>query len=223
MKNFLCLHFKFYFRKNLLALSLLIVPFTPALGFIKLGFVIAERILYLPSIGFSALIAIGYFKLLKKSPKILPIFLSLLLIFHALKTHHRSLEWQTEHKLFHAALKVVPKNAKVYYNIARISSESRDIEKSLRFYQAAIALHPNYESAHMNLGNLYRELQQHERAKFHLMKSVEILEEFPTAWMNLGIVQAVLKEFEASEKSYLKALSYRKNYANCFYNMGEWK
>lgn len=140
--------------------------------------------------------------------------------FHALKTHQRSMDWINEHKLFHSALKVVPGNAKVYYNIARISSESNDVEKSLKFYRKAIQLHPNYESAHMNLGNLYRELHQYEKAKYHLKKAVDILEEFPTAWMNLGIVQNVLKEHQEAERSYFKALSYRKNYANCFYNLG---
>lgn len=205
-------------------MALLITPFTPALGLIKVGFVIAERILYIPSIGFAILIAIGFKKLYKKFKPFriaLIVFLAFVLIIHSLKTYQRSLEWRFESDLFNSALKIVPNNAKVYYNIARISSEGKDVEKSVKFYQHAIKLHPNYESAHMNLGNLYRELQQFERAKFHLMKAVEILEEFPTAWMNLGIVLAMLKEFEASERSYMKALSYRKNYANCYYNMGE--
>ena len=137
-----------------------------------------------------------------------------------MKTYQRSLEWSNEQQLFYSALKVVPRNAKVYYNIARISSEVKDVETSLKFYRKAIQLHPNYESAHMNLGNLYRELQKYQKAKFHLQKAVEILEEFPTAWMNLGIVQNVLKEHQEAEQSYFKALSYRKNYANCFYNLG---
>jgi tetratricopeptide (TPR) repeat protein len=202
---------------------LILVPFLPATGIIKLGFVIAERILYIPSMGFSLLVAIGIRSLLKKfaNQKILIyIMFTIFILFHSLKTYHRSMEWTTENRLFYSALKVVPRNAKVYYNIARISSEVKDVKTSVKFYQKAIQLHPNYESAHMNLGNIYRELQQHQKAKFHLQKAVEILEEFPTAWMNLGIVQAVLKEHANAERSYFKALSYRKNYANCFYNLG---
>lgn len=142
------------------------------------------------------------------------------LSFHSMKTFHRALQWRNENDLFFSALKVVPGNAKVYYNIARISSEAKDLKTSEKFYRTATQLHPNYESAHMNLGNVYRELHQYQKAKFHLLKAVEILEEFPTAWMNLGIVQNVLKEHQEAEKSYFKALSYRKNYANCFYNLG---
>lgn len=195
----------------------------PATGVIKVGFVIAERILYIPSIGFSLLVAIGLRNILKRYSDqriVIYILFGIFLSCHSMKTYHRSMEWATEQKLFYSALKVVPRNAKVYYNIARISSEMKDVEKSMTFYRYAIHLHPTYESAHMNLGNIYREMHQYQKAKFHLQKAVEILEEFPTAWMNLGIVQAVLKEHQESEQSYFKALSYRRNYANCYYNLG---
>lgn len=145
---------------------------------------------------------------------------AIVLTFHSLKTYYRAQDWTNERQLFYSALKVVPNNAKVYYNIAKISSEVNEVETSLKFYLKAIQLHENYEAAHMNVGNLYRELHQYQKAKFHLQKAVEILEDFPTAWMNLGIVQNVLKEHEASEQSYFKALSYRSNYANCHYNLG---
>lgn len=201
----------------------MIVPFLPASGIINVGFVIAERILYISSIGFSVLIAVGMCNLLKnfsKQKTIIHICFGLLLSFHALKTYNRSIEWTNEYQLFYSALKIVPRNAKVYYNIARISSETNDVETSVKFYQKAIELYPRYESAHMNLGNLFREQKKFQKAKFHLQTAVEISKEFPTAWMNLGIVQAVLKEHEDAENSYFKALSYRKNYANCFYNLG---
>jgi protein O-mannosyl-transferase len=211
------------FRNILISLSLLIIPFLPASGIIRVGFVIAERLLYIPSIGFSLLVAIGFNKIIKRNSrnKTVPhLFFILFLTFLSFKTYHRSFEWTTEYKLFSSALKVVPKNAKVYYNMGRITSELQEPETSIKFYEKAIQLWPRYESAHMNLGNLYREQNQFQKAKFHLQTAVEILENFPTAWMNLGIVYAHLKDHEKSELSYFKALSYRKNYANCFYNLG---
>jgi protein O-mannosyl-transferase len=144
----------------------------------------------------------------------------ILVLINTMKSYERSMDWTTEHRLFHSALNIVPNNGKLYYNIARIASDRKDINKAMTFYKKAIQLHPNYESAHMNLGNLYRETNDYHKAEFHLQRSVEILEEFPTAWMNLGIVQAMLKDFRASEKSYFKAISYKKNYANCYYNLG---
>jgi protein O-mannosyl-transferase len=147
------------FRKILIALALISVSFIPASGVIKVGFVIAERLLYIPSIGFSLLIALGLSNLLKKFSNfrvLIYIMFGAFLSFHALKSYHRGMEWTSEYRLFYSALKVVPRNAKVYYNIARTvtRSENKDVETSIKFYKKAIQLYPHYESAHMNLGKL---------------------------------------------------------------------
>lgn len=43
------------------SLSLMILPFIPASNlFFPVGFVVAERILYTPSMGFSMLVALGF-------------------------------------------------------------------------------------------------------------------------------------------------------------------
>ncbi len=48
-------------RQTLFALSLVILPFLPASNlFFAVGFVVAERVLYLPSMGMCLLVAIGY-------------------------------------------------------------------------------------------------------------------------------------------------------------------
>ena len=46
----------------LMSLSLLILPFLPASNlFFPVGFVLAERVLYIPSMGFCLLVALGMF------------------------------------------------------------------------------------------------------------------------------------------------------------------
>lgn len=54
-----------YCRSVILAVSLIVIPFLPASNiFYPVGFVIAERILYIPSAGYCLLIVIGFKKLL---------------------------------------------------------------------------------------------------------------------------------------------------------------
>ena len=49
-----------FFRSALLGLAFMIIPFLPASNvFFRVGFVVAERILYLPSIGFVILLVTG--------------------------------------------------------------------------------------------------------------------------------------------------------------------
>ena len=48
----------------MMCLALVIIPFVPATNiFFKVGFVIAERVLYLPSAGYCLLVAFGFNKL----------------------------------------------------------------------------------------------------------------------------------------------------------------
>lgn len=110
-----------HFKQNLniiLAFGLTVIPFLPASGIINVGFVIAERVLYIPSIGFCLLIA-NVFVFLhdtvdgKLIQKVLKCMLMLLFVFYLLRTRERATEWLTEEQLFTSALQVCPKNAKV--------------------------------------------------------------------------------------------------------------
>lgn len=205
-----------------MALVILIVPFLPASGIVKVGFVIAERILYVPSLGFVFLIAIGVDKLRRKiDQRILYSFTTLICLIFIFKTRHRSSEWMSEESLFESGLEVCPRNAKVHYNIARLASSNQNNSKALKHYHEAIELYPNYGAALMNLGNLLRENNDLAMAEELLIKSIEFLDSTKsTAWMNLGIVQAQQKRYYEAEESYFRALSLRKNFAVCYYNLG---
>lgn len=97
-----------------LSLSLLIVPFVPATNlFFYVGFVIAERVLYVPSMGFCLLVTVGvralYVKAQKRFLKNL-VFCSTaaLIVFYGLKTVVRNGDWQNEEMLYRSGIKVNP-------------------------------------------------------------------------------------------------------------------
>ncbi|KAI8130415.1 Transmembrane and TPR repeat-containing protein [Lucilia cuprina] len=223
---YLCISVCLYkYQYNFVAvfgLLLIIIPFLPASGVIKVGFVIAERVLYVPSIGHCYLVSCGFMYLQEKIKyrKTLSFGFIVLVLIFILRCRQRSTQWLTEEKLFTSALAVCPNNAKVHYNIARLSADMKNNAQAFVHYHKAIELYPAYDSALMNLGNLYRETGDLRKAEIYLQKSLEVTPDLPAAWMNLGIVQAASKQFKESLISYKKALKYRKNYPNCYYNMG---
>lgn len=209
-------------RHVLKGLALMIIPFLPASGMIRVGFVIAERVLYIPSIGFCYLVTIGCARLFRKLKFRTATglgFLALCVLF-SLRTLQRSAYWSNEHLLFRSALRVVPNNAKVHYNIARLATDEGDRNRAFTFYRQALELYPEYEAAHMNLGNLYRDEHNYSMALKHLKKAVEIHDDFHTAWMNLGIVHAAMKNHKEALMCYKRALAKRRRYPNCVFNLG---
>lgn len=115
MLIFVCV---FKYQSNFLSvfgLMLIIIPFLPASGILKVGFVIAERVLYVPSIGYCFLVAYGFMTLYVhcKFRNILSFGFTVLVLVFIVRCRQRSVEWLTEEKLFSSALNVCPNNAKV--------------------------------------------------------------------------------------------------------------
>lgn len=111
-----------YLQCSSFALVLLIVPFIPATNlFFYVGFVIAERILYIPSTGFCLLVAQGFCCLLARCQdslhgkiyrRFLWLFFTLVVVSHSWRTIRRNADWQTEESLYRSGLHINPAKGK---------------------------------------------------------------------------------------------------------------
>ncbi|KAM9319222.1 protein O-mannosyl-transferase TMTC4 [Gastrophryne carolinensis] len=206
-----------------MGLGFLIIPFLPASNiFFRVGFAIAERVLYLPSVGYCMLVTYGYSRACKhfNKKKLVTLAVLGLLAINILRCIHRSNQWKSEELLFQSALFVCPLNAKVHYNVGKNLADQGHQTDAIKFYREAVRLNPKYVHAMNNLGNILKEKEELNEAEQLLFRAVSIQPDFSAAWMNLGIVQNSLKRFEEAEKSYLTAIKYRKKYPDCYYNLG---
>ncbi|XP_078231607.1 protein O-mannosyl-transferase TMTC4 isoform X5 [Callithrix jacchus] len=206
-----------------LGLGFLVIPFLPASNlFFRVGFVVAERVLYLPSVGYCVLLTFGFGALSKHTRKkkfIAAVMLGIVLI-NMLRCVVRSGQWRSEEQLFRSALSVCPLNAKVHYNIGKNLADKGNQTAAIRYYREAVRLNPKYVHAMNNLGNILKERNELQEAEELLSLAVQIQPDFAAAWMNLGIVQNSLKRFEAAEQSYRTAIKHRRKYPDCYYNLG---
>ncbi|XP_018584638.1 protein O-mannosyl-transferase TMTC4 [Scleropages formosus] len=212
-------------RRNLtFGLVLLVVPFLPASNlFFRVGFVIAERVLYLSTAGYCLILtyALSRFCFLWRNYKMLlrAALLGLICVNMA-RCAFRSQQWRSEQNLFTSALSICPLNAKVHYNVGKNLADRGNQSAAVRYYREAVRLHPKYVHAMNNLGNILKEKNELLEAEQLLSKAVHIQPDFAAAWMNLGIVQNSLKKFEDAEQSYWNAIRFRKKYPDCYYNLG---
>lgn len=128
----------------LLSISLLALPFLPAANlFFYVGFVVAERILYLPSVGYCLLVGLGLGRILdsrrtvttstttnpnsnaatsvnvksqiKRRIVIFLVFIVILLF--CVKTVNRNMDWKNEESLYRSAVKINPPKGKKHQQI----------------------------------------------------------------------------------------------------------
>uniref|UniRef100_A0A3P8Y5B0 dolichyl-phosphate-mannose--protein mannosyltransferase n=1 Tax=Esox lucius TaxID=8010 RepID=A0A3P8Y5B0_ESOLU len=210
-------------RTLTLGLVLLVVPFLPACNiFFRVGFVVAERVLYLSSAGYCMLLAyaLGCCCCRWSKHKIFTCVMGLLLIDNIQGQKSKFHQWRSEQSLFTSALSVCPLNAKVHYNVGKNLADRGNTSAAIKYYREAVRLHPTYVHAMNNLGNILKERNELVEAEDLLAKAVHIQPDFAAAWMNLGIVQNSLRKFEEAEQSYWNAIRFRKKYPDCYYNLG---
>lgn len=226
-------------KSVIMALSLMVLPFIPASNlFFPVGFVVAERVLYVPSMGFCVLVAHG-FKILSQKwnlKKLSWLLLGILLSTHAVKTFHRNWDWESEYTLFTAALKVNKNNAKLWNNVGHALENQNNYTTALRYFLQATRVQPDDIGAHMNVGRTYKNLNKSREAEQaylvakSLMPQVIPGKKYATrvapnhlnVYINLAnLIRANESRLEEADQLYRQAISMRPDFKQAYISRGE--
>uniref|UniRef100_A0A182XA40 Uncharacterized protein n=1 Tax=Anopheles quadriannulatus TaxID=34691 RepID=A0A182XA40_ANOQN len=171
-----------------LGFLLLVLPFLPATNLVvTVGFVVAERVLYIPSMGCLILVVYGAQRLWERlDARLRRPFLLLTIVLLAagcLKTIARNQDWSSREALLRSGLKTLPHNAKMHYNFGNFLRDSSRPEPAIAHYREALRLWPTYASAHNNIGTL---MPQFATAEYHFREAIKYASEHINAHYNLG-------------------------------------
>ncbi|XP_074554804.1 protein O-mannosyl-transferase TMTC1 [Halichoeres trimaculatus] len=201
----LCLHCILSLQKQesrevLVGLLFLVFPFIPASNlFFRVGFVVAERVLYMPSMGYCILVAHGLGRLCsvvgRWGTTVLSVSMLLLLLLFSWKTVQQNHVWLSREALFRSGIQTLPHNAKVHYNYANFLKDNGRHEEAIHHYTTALRLYPRHASAMNNLGTLTRNPEEAER---YYRKALDTNPQHNRALFNLGnLLKSHGKEKEA--------------------------
>eukprot|EP00095_Tigriopus_kingsejongensis_P001095 snap_masked-scaffold193_size270907-processed-gene-1.15 protein:Tk01095 transcript:snap_masked-scaffold193_size270907-processed-gene-1.15-mRNA-1 annotation:"transmembrane and tpr repeat-containing protein cg4050-like" len=224
----------------LIALAFMALPFLPASNlFFPVGFVVAERILYLPSMGFCLLVAHGFNHLYLACPnrgKLLNAALAFLLLAHGLKSFTRNFDWRDELTLFESGLQVNQNNAKLFCNVGHVYENEGQYEDALAYFQAAIKVQPDDLGAHINVGRTWNNLNEYQKAEeaYLLAKSLlpkakpgqryttRIAPQHLSVFLNLAnLVSRDPERLNEADTLYKQAISMRADFIQAYINRGD--
>jgi tetratricopeptide (TPR) repeat protein len=139
-------------REVFFAVGFALITFSVASNLlVPIGTIMAERLLYLPSLGFCLAASAGLAALARRlaphpgrRKAVFAGLAALLVAAHSGRALDRSLDWRTENGLYLHDLGVSPGSAKVQSNAGAAYAEQGQHEEALRCYERAIEIAPDF-------------------------------------------------------------------------------
>ena len=147
------------------ALIVLLLPMVPAShALLGIGTLMAERLLYLPSVGYCVLLGVAASSILKlfSGPKrhhrLLRMIFALLLLSAAglgvMRTRDRNLDWADSDSITNATAHACPGSAKAQISLGTMHLQRKEHTPARTAFRAALRIHPTYCDALYWLGRL---------------------------------------------------------------------
>lgn len=218
----------------LVQLSLLVLPFLPATNlFFYVGFVVAERVLYMPSVGFSLLLGHGFLHIWNRlqchhhAPATTTHFQHQK--YHHYHHHHHHHHRQRHHNNnsrggqghhHHSRYNsnasksaASPGSSSFSKNMSAMIPPASKRQKRLRTLFVAVVI---TSLLVLSLRTLRRNEDWEDEGKLY---KAGIQVNPPKSWGNLGIVLSNQGKSKEAEQAYRKALHFRSNLADVHYNL----
>uniref|UniRef100_A0A8C9X2V4 dolichyl-phosphate-mannose--protein mannosyltransferase n=1 Tax=Sander lucioperca TaxID=283035 RepID=A0A8C9X2V4_SANLU len=220
----------------LFSLGILSLPFIPATNlFFYVGFVIAERVLYIPSIGFCLLVSAGartlYVRQRTRGCKALLLCLCTgLVLLNGLRTVQRNSDWSNEENLYKSGISVNP--AKAWGNLGNVLKNQGKMAEAEKAYRNALHHRGNMADMLYNLGLLLQENENFSEALHYYKLAIGSRPTLASAYLNTGIILMNQGNLEEAKRTFLTCAdipdenlkdphAHKSSVTSCLYNLGK--
>jgi tetratricopeptide (TPR) repeat protein len=156
----------------------------------------AERFVFMPSIGFCLVVSVLLTTVLKKQPTFLLPVTILIAILFGIKAFIRNFDWKDDYTLFTTDVKVSENSAKVQCSaggqtIERAVKENPKnpdpvaLQRAIQHLKKSIEIHPLNKNAYLLLGNAYFYLKDFDKSVETYQKTLQIAPGYKDAQNNL--------------------------------------
>ncbi len=203
-------------RDRLIAFSaaLLVLPLLPLmkLSVFLQGEIVHDRYLYLPSIGFAILVAIGLSKIPgNDAPGVVrrPGFLAAVgvSIVYMILTVNQSLYWANNFVLYYRGVKIAPNNNIARNDLANELELRGMIPQAITLYEQVLQRDPKFWLATYNLGYLYFKQQDCEKASYFLTRAANLNNIDGDTMFYLGQCEYSLNRLDRAEIALRRAIA----------------
>jgi protein O-mannosyl-transferase len=186
-------------------LAWFLISLLPVLNILPKTYFVAERYLYIPSMGFCLILGwlLSEWYTRKTTRVISSFVLVIILIFYSFATIKRNFDFKSEYTLWSVTLKNNPKSAFGYNNVGAGLLESGKTQEAIKEFETAIQLAPTFAKPYYNLGVAYYKTGDNKKATENLKtairldpKSAETYAALGTVYQSIGLFDSAVSNFE---------------------------
>ncbi len=203
-------------------LSFFFITLTPFLTPLGISWVVAERYVYLGSMGIFVCLGILLEKLFKKENQKYLFYLltALLVIPLSVRTIYRNIDWKNQDNLWLAADKYSPSSPQNHNNLGDLYARWGQLDKSIEEFKRATELQVNYGDAFHNMANVYAQKGDFESAAKNYQKAIECNPYLWQSYQNLGSIYFQSGMLTQAEQAFISALEINPQNPSLYYALG---
>lgn len=213
-------------KKNILSYGILFYLITLTIVsnvVFPIGTNMAERFIFMPSVGFCIVLTALLFKgkdLLNGKVNLLLGAAGVILFLFSAKTFTRNLVWKDNYTLFTTDIAVSKNSAKLRNSVGGVltdkaksmpagSARTATLQEAITHLQEAKKIHPTYKNAYLIAGNAHNYLQQYEQAIQNYNQALRLDANYQEAYNNRTLTYRAAGLYYGKEKGdFQKSIQY---------------
>jgi tetratricopeptide (TPR) repeat protein len=186
------------------------ITLVPVIGLVQVGMqAMADRYMYLPSIGITILFFWTVARLSEKWPYrkvILGISSAVIIVTMTAATRAQSAYWKDSAVLFKHTLAVTHNNYTLYRNMGWLLVNQNKPDEAIDYFNKAIQIWPDFPSANLDLANLLIKRKQFDEAMSCLNRVLKIVPNYADTYVNMGIILAAQGKNDEADRAHEQAI-----------------
>ena len=159
--------------------------------------IMADRYIYLSSIGFFMLVAIIIQKVVPRN-SVMYLILTISLVLYALASHQRLKVWNNSLAFWNDIIAKDIHIPRAWNNRGIIRNENGDYQGAINDFNNAIQLMPEYQEAFNNRGIVYFNIKSNDEAIRDFTKAIKLDSLYSDAYYNRGTVRNAVNDLQGA-------------------------
>lgn len=200
---FSVVYFFFKNKKIFFALAFIFVAAAPSMAPVKISWLVAERYIFLGSVGFVMFLGIIFDQIWKKNKIITITLLVILTSAYGVRVVLRNRDWQTNHSLWVNTCQVSPNSHNAWNNIGDDYDKLKQYENAIKGFRQSTIVKTNYADAYHNMANILIKINRLDLARAAYEKGLSYNPNLFQSYLSLIQISLMEKNYDSAMKNIL--------------------